>query len=305
MKLFLLAAITALLFACNSSGNTSTGKKDSTAAVSEAAATVDTSGFVALFDGKTTKGWHKYGGGPVGSAWKIENGKLSLDTSKKYAKITVEKVDVKPVEGGYVISHKDFGNSHINLKIKGGKLSPEAFNQDVEITKEKVDTKIADAGNIVTDEEFDNFHLKLEWKISPKGNSGILLFVHEDTLKFKEPYMTGPEMQVLDNEGHPDGKLFRHRAGDLYDLIMSSKEMAKPVGEWNLAEVISNNDKLELKLNGTTVVTTTMWDDNWTNMVAKSKFKEWPGFGTFKKGRICLQDHDNAVSFRNIMIKKL
>ena len=257
MKLFSLAVATALLFACNSASNTSTETKEATN--SEASAASDTMGFVSLFDGKTTTGWHKYGGGPVGDAWKINDGVLSLDTSKKYDKDPSEKVD---------------------MKIVGG-------------------------GNILTDNEYDNFHLKLEWKISPKGNSGILFYVNEDTIKFNEPYKTGPEMQVLDNDGHPDGKLFRHRAGDLYDLINCRTETVKPVGEWNLAEVISNNGKLELKLNGTTVVTTTMWDDNWTNMVAKSKFHEWPGFGTFKKGRICLQDHDNAVSYRNIMIKKL
>jgi hypothetical protein len=259
MKQFYLAASTALLFACNSGENNSTEKKDTAAATSEAAAASDT-GWVSLFDGKTTKGWHTYGDGPVGEAWKINDGILSLDTSKKY--------EEKNKEG-------------------------------------KIDRKILGGGNIVTDEEFENFHLKLEWKISPGGNSGILFYVHEDTAKFKKPYESGPEMQVLDNDGHPDGKLFRHRAGDLYDLINCSKETVKPTGEWNLAEIISNNGKLEFKLNGTTVVSTTMWEDTWNAMIAKSKFKEWPGFGTFKKGRICLQDHDNAVSYRNIMIKKL
>lgn len=160
-------------------------------------------------------------------------------------------------------------------------------------------------GNLISNEEFDNFHLKLDWKISQNGNSGILFFVHEDTAKYKEPYFTGPEMQVLDNDGHPDGKIIKHRAGDLYDLISCSTETVKPVGEWNQAEIICNNGKLDFFLNGTNVVSTTMWDDQWKQIVAGSKFASMPDFATYKKGAICLQDHGDVVSFKNIMIKKL
>ena len=159
-------------------------------------------------------------------------------------------------------------------------------------------------GSIVTNDSYDNFHLKLEWKIAQFGNSGIMFLVNEiDTLR--EAYLTGPEMQVLDNNGHPDSKIPKHRAGDLYDLVQSSTEMAKPFGEWNLAEIIYNNDKLELKLNGTTTVSTTVHDSTWNNLVAGSKFKNWPFFAKFKSGKISLQDHGNDVWFRNIMIKKL
>ncbi len=162
-----------------------------------------------------------------------------------------------------------------------------------------------EGGDIVTDDEFDNFHLKLEWKISRKGNSGIMFYVHEDTAKYNRPYFTGPEMQVLDNDGHADAKIFKHKAGDLYDLIPSTKDATKPVGEWNQVEIISNNGKLDFYLNGEHNVSTTMWNDNWRNMIAASKFKAWPAFGTFKKGKIDLQDHGDDVWFRNIKIKRL
>ena len=112
-------------------------------------------------------------------------------------------------------------------------------------------------------------------------------------------------MEVLDNSGHPDSKIIKHRAGDLYDLISCSKETVKPAGEWNLAEVKCLNGKLDLFLNGENVVSTTLWDDNWKKLVAGSKFVEMPDFGTYKKGKIGLQDHGNAVWYRNIMIKKL
>lgn len=161
------------------------------------------------------------------------------------------------------------------------------------------------SGDIVTDEEFENYHLKLEWKISKNGNSGIIFGVKEDSAKYGATYHTGLEMQVLDNDGHADGKIKKHRSGDLYDLIASSKETVKPVGEWNLAEIISNKGNLELYLNGTKVVTTTMWDDKWKAMIAGSKFKSMSDFAVFKKGKIALQDHGNAVYFRNIKIKRL
>lgn len=169
----------------------------------------------------------------------------------------------------------------------------------------KVDGKIQGGGDLVTNEEFDNFHLKLEWKVSPNGNSGVIFYVHEDTTQFKNTYNTGPEMQVLDNNGHPDAKINKHRAGDLYDLIAASPETVKPAGEWNLAEIISDSGKLEFRLNGTTVVSTMLWDENWRAMLAGSKFATMPGFGTYKSGKIALQDHGDLVWYRNIMIKKL
>ena len=201
-------------------------------------------GWVSLFDGKTTKGWHTYGKTSADPQWEVTNGALHLD------------------------------------KAKGG------------------------GGDLLTDKEYGNFDLRLEWKISPKGNSGILFHVHEDPAKYEQAYYTGPEMQVLDNNGHSDGKIHKHRAGDLYDLIPCTKETVRPVGEWNEAEIISKNGSLKLFLNGVNVVSTTMWDDQWKTLVAGSKFKQWPDFGSFRRGKIDLQDHGNEVWYRNIKIKE-
>jgi hypothetical protein len=159
-------------------------------------------------------------------------------------------------------------------------------------------------GDLVSEKEYGNFHLKVDWKIDTGGNSGIMLYVQEDK-KFERTYHTGPEMQVLDNERHPDAKIIKHRAGDLYDLITSSPETVKPALEWNHVEIISKDGNLEFYLNGTKVVQTTLWNDAWKKLIAGSKFKDMPDFGKHKSGHIALQDHGNKVWYRNIKIKAL
>ena len=165
-------------------------------------------------------------------------------------------------------------------------------------------SKDGQGGDIVTDKEYTNFHLKLEWKVAEKANSGIIFLIKEDTKKYPNTYNTGLEMQILDNDGHTDGKIEKHRAGNLYDLIKSVSEPLKPVGEWNTAEVVCKNGKLTLVLNGVIVVETVLWNDNFKSLIAGSKFANWADFGTFKTGKIALQDHGENVWFRNIMIKE-
>lgn len=160
-------------------------------------------------------------------------------------------------------------------------------------------------GDIIHELELENFHLKLDWKIAKNGNSGIIFWVQNDPSKYKYAWYTGPEMQVLDNDGHSDAKINKHRSGNLYDLIASKEGVTKPVGEWNTAEIISNRGKLEFKLNGESILTTTYGDDQWNQMIANSKFKTMVAFGKNFKGHIALQDHGDHVWYRNIVAKKL
>lgn len=160
-------------------------------------------------------------------------------------------------------------------------------------------------GDLVTDAAYENFELKLEWKISKDGNSGIIFYVQDDKTKYQETWMTGIETQVLDIVGNEDSKSFKHDVADLYDLVPCTSHPARPFGEWNRVRMKSLNGKLEIYLNDTLVLSTTLWDDAWKKLVRESKFKDMPGFGSFRKGHIALQDHGAEVWYRNIMIKPL
>jgi hypothetical protein len=208
-------------------------------------------GWTLLFDGKSASGWHKYGGKPVGAAWKVEDGMLFLDPTQK----------------------KDW--------------------------------QVLDGGDIVTGRSFTNFHLKLEWKISQNGNSGIMFYIHEDTTKYIWPWMSAPEMQVLDNQEHADSKIIKHRAGDLYDLISCKEETVRPFGEWNQVEIRCVNGQLDFWLNGVNVVSTKLWGEDWKKLIAGSKFANMNGFGTYQQGKFGLQDHGDMVWFRNIKVREL
>lgn len=159
-------------------------------------------------------------------------------------------------------------------------------------------------GDIITDEAYANYELELEWKIGKCGNSGIIYNVQE-TDEYMYPWMTGPEMQVLDNTCHPDAKIVTHRAGDLYDMVSVAEENDNPAGEWNKVKLVVTPGRVEHWQNGKQQVVYNNTGEEWKAMIADSKFKSMTNWGMFTEGAISLQDHGDPVWFRNIRIREM
>jgi hypothetical protein len=153
--------------------------------------------------------------------------------------------------------------------------------------------------------KFKNFELSVDWKTSKMGNSGIFYDVRE--VPGKPIYYAAPEVQILDNVDATDNKIPSHLAGSLYDMIAADPKTVKPAGEWNTCVIRVKNGKVTHTMNGVKVVEYELWTPKWDEMVAKSKFKDFPGFteGISKEGFIGLQDHGYTIWFRNIKIREL
>ncbi|MEP7278506.1 MAG: DUF1080 domain-containing protein [Bacteroidota bacterium] len=162
-------------------------------------------------------------------------------------------------------------------------------------------------GDIVTNDTYENFELQLEWKISNGGNSGIIFDIQEDP-KYYATYLTGPEMQVLDNINASDNKKQNHLAGCLYDLSGDSS-VSKPhaVGEWNQVRIVQNKGHVSLWLNGIQTYGGQIGSDDWNKLVAGSKFngRSFEDYAKVAKGKIALQQHPGSSEWRNIKIRSL
>lgn len=164
-------------------------------------------------------------------------------------------------------------------------------------------TRVERAGDIVTTDTFRNFELSLEWKLTtPGGNSGIFYRATEEA---EQIYFSGPEMQVLDDDVHPDGKSRLTSAGAAYGLYPAPLGAVKPLGEWNTARILVDGNHVVHWLNGVKMADFVMWSDDWKERVNNSKFKKWPEYGKAAEGHIGLQEHGNPAAFRNIKIKVL
>lgn len=160
--------------------------------------------------------------------------------------------------------------------------------------------------DIITKEIFKDFEFKIDWLIEEGGNSGIFYHVLEQPSQ--AIYWSGLELQILDNENHPDanrGVQGNRKAGSLYDLIPAEPQNTKPYGEWNSVTIISKGAHIEHWQNGEKVVEFERWTPGWFEMLRNSKFVGHPEFGAMHQGHLGLQDHGDVVKFRNIKIKPL
>jgi len=157
-------------------------------------------------------------------------------------------------------------------------------------------------GDLITVETFGNFELALEWKISEGGNSGIFYLAQPGS---EYIFMSAPEMQVLDDARHVDGGNPLTSAGAAYGLYPAPRGVVKPAGEWNSVRIRVQDGNVQHWLNGQQIVEYVLGSPEWTELVANSKFADWPEYGQARTGHIGLQDHGDPVWFRDIKVRVL
>ena len=157
-------------------------------------------------------------------------------------------------------------------------------------------------GDIITDREFGDFELMLEWRLDEGGNSGIF---YRAALGEEWVYHSAPEMQVLDDDRHPDGASELTSAGANYGLHPAPRGVVRPVGEWNAVRLLVEGSHVQHWLNGELIVEYDLGSDDWEARVAASKFSQWPSYGRAVRGHVGLQDHGDPVWYRNVRVREI
>jgi hypothetical protein len=173
------------------------------------------------------------------------------------------------------------------------------------VVKDGVLSRATKAGSIFTSRKYGDFELEFEWKIAPRGNSGLKYRMQ----RTKDGRWLGPEYQVLDDAILRDARNSNTSAGSLYEIIEPAADKPlKPVGEYNLARVVVRGSTIEHWLNGTKILQIDTASDDWRRRLAKSKFSRAEGAADWfarKAGPVMIQDHGSEVWFRRIRIREL
>lgn len=204
-----------------------------------------------------------------------------------------ELTDSEKKEGWTLLFDGESTEHFRNYKSEGVKDAWQVKDGALTLTK-------GGGGDIITKKEYDAFEFTIDYRISVAGNSGLMFHVAETE---SSPWRTGAEIQIQDNEkGHDPQK-----AGWLYQLYKPEPviDTTKPAGEWNTLRILITPEKCVHWMNGTQYVEYVKGSEDWDKRVAASKFKAYENFGKPTKGHICLQDHGNVVSFRNIKIREI
>lgn len=180
-------------------------------------------------------------------------------------------------------------------------------NDSWEVVNGTLHCKAEDAAkkraDILTTQQYGDFELVFDWKIAPGDNSGV---IYRATEEYDQPYLSGPEYQVIDDKNYSGDLTATQTSASNYDMHAAPEDKTiNPPGEWNTGKIVARGNHVEHWLNGKKLIEYEIGSEKWKTLKAGSKWKDAEGYGMAERGHIDLQDHGGEVWYRNIRIKTL
>jgi hypothetical protein len=161
----------------------------------------------------------------------------------------------------------------------------------------------AEDQDIITNKKYRNFAFSVDFKLTKGANSGIIFQIAEDK-KYKFPYETGPEFQIIDQDNWPDTLADWQICGANYAMYPPTAKPCKPVGEWNHLLLVVDGNNVTHILNGIIIVKYVKNSEDWIKLRNSGKWANYPDYGKYDEGYISLQNHGTKVFYRNIKLKE-
>lgn len=164
-------------------------------------------------------------------------------------------------------------------------------------------------GDIVTKRSFGDFDLYWEWKIAPKGNSGVIYFARKREKMTNPLYggddgsmWVGHEYQIIDPAGYSKSKP-NEMTASFYQIVAPKGAVQKPVDEFNSSRIVVLGDHVQHWLNGVKVLEYTLGGEEILKKISESKYRDVRKFGKKVVTPIKFQDHGTEVWYRNIRVR--
>jgi len=154
--------------------------------------------------------------------------------------------------------------------------------------------------DLITRGRFRDFTLLFDWRLPRGGNSAVLSRVDEAAGPAAH---TGPALQLLDDEHHPDGTDALTSCGALYGVMAPWRDHRRTANNYHSARIAVNGSAIEYWIDDHQVLGCDLASEDLKERIARSRFRDCPQFGRVPEGHIVLQHRGTEAWFRRMRIE--
>ena len=153
--------------------------------------------------------------------------------------------------------------------------------------------------DLITRERFRDFTLLFDWRLPRGGNTAVLCRVDEAAGPATH---TGPALQLLDDEHHPDGTDALTSCGALYGVMAPWRDHRRAASNYHSARIAVSGSAIEYWIDDHQVLGCDLASEDLKERIARSRFRDYPRFARVPEGYIVLQHRGTEAWFRRLRI---